>query len=59
MKNNLQNPNFYTRFLHGKKSPESIEHLKIGRLKVKLRTDRVQTFVFRIGKWQITKTIIQ
>ena len=40
-------------------SPESIDHFKIGALKVKLRTDRDQTSVFRIENWQKTNTIIQ
>ena len=35
---------------------ESIKHLKIGRLKVKIRADGRQTFVFRNRNWQITNT---
>ena len=40
-------------------SPESIDHFKIGALKVKLRTDRDQTSVFQNEKWHKTNTIIQ
>ena len=40
-------------------SCEHDEHFRIGRLKAKLPTDRDQTSVFRIEKWQKTNAIIQ
>ena len=41
-------------FLGSKPSSRDIEHLKMGCLNVKIRTDRGQSFVFQNEEWQIS-----